>query len=57
MVNKRRIESAVMTGKLSAELKMISGDVITLTIDANQFGELIFLLGKVEHSQHSEDGK
>ena len=57
MINKRQIESVVMTDSLSATVKMVSGDVIEITIDATHFGELIHYLHQIGHSNMQEAGK
>lgn len=54
MLNKRHIVSAIMKGQLSAEITMSSGEVFTLTISAQQFGELIYLLEQVQHKLFDE---
>ncbi len=54
LLNKRHIISAVMKGQLSTEITMSSGVVFTLTMDATQFGELMYLLEQVQHKMFEE---
>ena len=50
MINKRQIETVKMKGTVNAILKMVSGQELTLIMDATTFGHLCYQLLLVQHT-------